>query len=319
MEKLKQLISDFNPSLEAILDVTGSPERLYEPISYLLSLGGKRIRPALVMASYRMYSDTYNKDVLLLAQAIELFHNFTLMHDDIIDKAALRRGQATVHKKWDKSTAILSGDLLQIMVYEKLALISDHRILPMFNSMAIELCEGQMKDIQFEEMNVVENEAYLDMIRQKTAVLIGFALEAGALLGGSSESDAKKLYQLGIDVGLAFQLMDDFLDSFGSQAAVGKRIGGDILERKKTYLWNAMWAKLNDDDRKGLKKAFQLEEEETIGMVKDTMVVTGAKDAAHQLAMRYSKKAYNSLETIKCPKDKSYVEEIVSLLAVRSF
>ena len=174
MNKLQELQHKLQSSIEAMSSISGSPDALYEPISYILSLGGKRIRPAMVLASYKLYEEVISDEVLELAQAVEMFHNFTLLHDDIMDRAEIRRGKATVHKKWDEPTAILSGDLLQIKVYEKLTHIGHSEILKLFNKMAIELCEGQMKDMQFETTKNVSNEDYLDMIRQKTAVLLGF-------------------------------------------------------------------------------------------------------------------------------------------------
>ena len=167
MQKLKQLLNDLEPVIAEIINQPGSPRAVYEPISYILSLGGKRIRPAMVLAAYKLYKEEYTPEVMQVAQAVEMFHNFTLLHDDIMDNSPLRRGQETVHIKWNDATAILSGDLLQIEVYEKLAEVDNMEILKLFNAMARELCEGQMNDMEFEQMDSVSNEGYLDMIRQK--------------------------------------------------------------------------------------------------------------------------------------------------------
>lgn len=317
MQKLKQLLTDLEPAIADIINQPGSPRAVYEPISYILSLGGKRIRPAMVLAAYKLYKDEYSPEVMQVAQAVEMFHNFTLLHDDIMDNSPLRRGQETVHIKWDDATAILSGDLLQIEVYEKLAEVGNVEILKLFNAMARELCEGQMNDMQFEQMGVVSNADYLEMIRQKTAVLLGFSLQAGAILGGASSSEAQKLYDLGISIGLSFQLMDDYLDSFGETAKVGKRIGGDILEKKKTYLWNEMWSRLNKATQSEIERIYSQDENTIIEFVKAQMTQTGAKDATLQLAQKYTSESLDSLAQISTSGDNSYLEEIVKMLAGR--
>ncbi len=316
MQKLKQLLTDLEPAIADIINQPGSPRAVYEPISYILSLGGKRIRPALVLAAYKMYATEYSDEVMKVAQVVEMFHNFTLLHDDIMDNSPLRRGQDTVHEKWDDATAILSGDLLQIEVYEKLAEVGNVEILKLFNAMARELCEGQMNDMQFEQMDVVSNESYLDMIRQKTAVLLGFSLQAGALLGGAPVDEAQKLYDLGISIGLSFQLMDDYLDSFGETAKVGKRIGGDILEKKKTYLWNEMWSRLNEEERTAVLASYS-SEESAIAFVKQTQESSGAKDFTLKLAQKYTDQSLSALTELNTSGDKTYLEEIVQMLAGR--
>ena len=316
MQKLKQLLTDLEPAIADIINQPGSPRAVYEPISYILSLGGKHIRPALVLAAYKMYATEYSDEVMKVAQVVEMFHNFTLLHDDIMDNSPLRRGQDTVHVKWDDATAILSGDLLQIEVYEKLAEVGNVEILKLFNAIARELCEGQMNDMQFEQMDVVSNESYLDMIRQKTAVLLGFSLQAGALLGGAPVDEAQKLYDLGISIGLSFQLMDDYLDSFGETAKVGKRIGGDILEKKKTYLWNEMWSRLNEEERTAVLASYS-SEESAIAFVKQTQESSGAKDFTLKLAQKYTDQSLSALTELNTSGDKTYLEEIVQMLAGR--
>lgn len=214
------------------------PKGLYTPIAYVLSMGGKRIRPALTL----MACNLYQEDVLPAvntALGIEVFHNFTLLHDDIMDKADVRRGKPTVHKKWNDNTAILSGDVMQIAAYQLIAQTPIQVLKPvldLFSQTAAEICEGQQYDVDFENRSDVQAAEYLEMIRLKTAVLLGCALKSGALVGGAGEEDAQNLYDFGIHIGLAFQLKDDLLDVYGDEATFGKKIGGDILCNKKTYL-----------------------------------------------------------------------------------
>ena len=214
------------------------PKNLYDPISYIMSLGGKRMRPLLVLLAYQFKKNDV-ESAITPALAVEVFHNFTLMHDDIMDKAPLRRGQATVHEKWDENVAILSGDTMLVKAYE-LMLQIDPKLLPealrLFNKTAVEVCEGQQIDMNFELRREVSVEEYIDMIRLKTAVLLGFSLELGALMAGFSESDRAQIYDLGVNMGIGFQLMDDLLDVYGDQEKFGKQVGGDIVTNKKTYL-----------------------------------------------------------------------------------
>ncbi len=215
-----------------------NPSKLYSPVNYSLEIGGKRLRPVLLLLSYNLFSDNI-KNALPTAIAIEVFHNFTLLHDDIMDKADVRRNQPTVHNKFDENSAILSGDAMAFLSYKYLLESKSENllnVLELFSKTAIEVCEGQQFDMDFEiRLNVTETE-YLEMIRLKTAVLLACSLKAGALLANSDAEIAKQLYEFGINMGLAFQLQDDLLDSFGDQKTFGKKIGGDILSNKKTYL-----------------------------------------------------------------------------------
>ncbi|SHK16268.1 polyprenyl synthetase family protein [Hymenobacter psychrotolerans] len=214
------------------------PTALYEPIRYIMALGGKRIRPLLTLLGAQLFTDELD-GALKPALAVEVFHNFTLMHDDIMDQAPLRRGQPTVHEKWNPNVAILSGDVMLVRAYELLLDMPPALLAPMlrrFSQTAAEVCEGQQWDMNFETETQVSIAQYLDMIRLKTAVLLGFALELGARLGGASEQDADHLRQFGVDIGLAFQLRDDLLDVYGDAATFGKRVGGDIVSDKKTFL-----------------------------------------------------------------------------------
>lgn len=219
-------------------DFGKQPDQLYEPIRYILALGGKRLRPVLALMSCELFDKDFTK-ALYPALGIEVFHNFTLIHDDIMDNAPLRRGKATVHSKWDDNTAILSGDVMLIKAYELMAKTEPtylKKIVENFNRCATEVCEGQQYDMNFETIAAVTEQEYINMIRLKTAVLLAFALETGAILGGASEANSKLLYEFGINIGIGFQLKDDLLDVFGEAHKFGKQVGGDIISNKKTYL-----------------------------------------------------------------------------------
>ncbi|WKN42019.1 polyprenyl synthetase family protein [Tunicatimonas pelagia] len=217
-----------------------SPNELYDPIRYILSLGGKRLRPLLVLLAYQLFRDNEPGDeVLVPAMAVEVFHNFTLMHDDIMDQAPLRRGKPTVHTQWNANVAILSGDVMLVRAYEMFLQVQPERlpvVLKAFNQCAAEVCEGQQWDMNYETAAQVSEANYLAMIRQKTAVLLGFSLELGAILAGASEKDQRQLYEFGEKVGVGFQLMDDWLDVYADQGKFGKQVGGDIIANKKTFL-----------------------------------------------------------------------------------
>lgn len=237
MKSFKEIAQIISTEIDQI-DWNKEPRSLYEPIGYVLSMGGKRVRPALTLMACDLFSEDVQAAVNA-AIALEVFHNFTLLHDDIMDRADVRRGRPTVHKKWDDNTAILSGDVMQIASYQFIAKTPSQYLKPvldLFSQTAAEICEGQQYDVDFESRKVVEAEEYLEMIRLKTAVLLGCALKTGAWIGGAGEEDAQLLYDFGINIGLAFQLKDDLLDVYGDEKTFGKKIGGDILCNKKTYL-----------------------------------------------------------------------------------
>ncbi len=214
------------------------PAELYEPIEYIMSLGGKRLRPLLTLMSYSLFRDDA-ENIVKQALAVEVFHNFTLMHDDIMDEAPLRRGKPTVHEKWNASTAILSGDVMLVRAYDLLLNTPAEYLsetIAAFNTCASGVCEGQQLDMLFETRNDVQEEEYINMIRLKTAVLLGYSLELGAILGGASDSDKNALRDFGTLAGIGFQLKDDLLDVYGDSDKVGKQVGGDIIANKKTYL-----------------------------------------------------------------------------------
>ncbi len=239
------------------LDFDRSPFGLFDPIKYTLALGGKRIRPALTLIACNIYDDDIEK-AIQPALSMEVLHNFTLLHDDLMDQADIRRHQPTVHKKWNTNTAILSGDAMLIAAYQlvgKTAMPFLDKILPLFSQTALEICCGQQYDMDFEKRSIVAEEEYIEMIRLKTAVLIACCLKAGALIGGANDVEANHLYQSGIFFGLAFQLQDDLLDVYGNTETFGKNIGGDILCNKKTFLLiNAL--QLADEKQKSLLAFF---------------------------------------------------------------
>lgn len=233
---------------------TEEPRALYEPISYSLNTGGKRLRPALLLMAVNLYSSDIESFVLP-ALGIEIFHNFTLVHDDIMDNASLRRNQPTVHAKWDTNTAILSGDAMFIKAYEYILKYEGkkaHAIYKIFNRSAMRVCEGQQYDMNFETSSNVTEQEYLQMIELKTAELIACSLKMGALIGGADDEEADQLFEFGKNLGMAFQLQDDYLDSFGDEQAFGKNIGGDILADKKTYLLIKAYEKADASDREKL-------------------------------------------------------------------
>lgn len=232
-----QLLAKVNAYL-ATMPYMREPKGLYTPIEYVLSLGGKRIRPILMLLSYQLYKENVDS-ILSQAAGIETYHNYTLLHDDLMDRADMRRNKPTVHKVWDENTAILSGDAMLVLAYQLMADCPEEylkRVMEIFTQTALEICEGQQWDVEFETRNDVTVPEYIEMIRLKTSVLLAAALKIGAIMGGASEEEAQKLYDFGIKMGLAFQLQDDFLDVYGDPEVFGKNIGGDILCNKKTFM-----------------------------------------------------------------------------------
>ena len=255
MKSAKQIQECFESYLQG-LDYSRNPDGLYAPIRYVLSLGGKRIRPTFLILAYNMYADDIER-VFSAAAGMEIFHNFTLLHDDLMDKADLRRGKATVHKKWDENTAILSGDGMLVLAYRYLALTKDdeiHKVLDLANETFTGIMEGQQFDMEFETRDDVREEEYIEMIRLKTSVLLAACVQMGAMLGGASEPDSRLLYEFGEKIGLAFQLQDDLLDVYGDPAVFGKKIGGDILCNKKTYLYINAYRLADDKQKKELDR-----------------------------------------------------------------
>ena len=232
------------------------PKSLYEPIKYVLSLGGKRIRPVLMLLGYNLWKDDPER-ILMPAVAVETYHNYTLLHDDLMDNADKRRGHDTVHKKWDANTAILSGDAMLVVAYQRLATVDQTKLKPvldLFTETALEIDEGQQFDIDFENRSDVKEEEYIEMIRLKTSVLLACALKIGAILANAPVTDAEALYKFGEQLGLAFQLQDDLLDVYGDTKVFGKEIGGDIMCNKKTFMLINAFNRANDAQLKELQK-----------------------------------------------------------------
>lgn len=294
-----------------------SPVELYEPIRYTMALGGKRMRPLLTLLSYRIFRDDWER-VLAPAIAVEVFHNFTLLHDDIMDKAPLRRGEPTVFQKWNESVAILSGDVMMVKAYD-LLLESDPVLFPevlrWFNKTAIEVCEGQQFDMNFEELREVQEEDYIHMIRQKTAVLLGYSLRLGAMLAGEKHPVCDALYQIGVDMGLGFQLMDDLLDVYADQSKFGKQVGGDIIANKKTYLLIKAKELAKGDLQGELEfwlNAKDFDSFEKVNAVTEIYNKLGIRELAIEKMDTYYNRAYVGLEQL--PGRLQYKEELTDLM-----
>ena len=254
IQELSALIRDELGKLE----YPKNPSSLYEPIDYTLGLGGKRMRPILVLMAHQLFDKNIEK-AISPALAIEVFHNFTLLHDDIMDNAPLRRGQKTVHEKWNSNVAILSGDTMLVQAYQLMAEVDNtivKQVLAVFSKAAIEVCEGQQRDMDFETQSDVNLADYLKMIEYKTAVLLGAALQIGGITAGASKEEQNHLYAFGRDLGIAFQLKDDLLDAFGDAETFGKQVGGDIMANKKTYLYLKALALADGTQRQNLEQYF---------------------------------------------------------------
>ena len=275
-----------------------NPSSLYQPCSYLLNMGGKRIRPVLCLMSHELFEDL-NENAMNTAMAIELFHNFTLMHDDIMDNAPLRRGKTTVHEKYNTATAILSGDVLNIFAYEHLNKINSghiHSVIQLFNKTAIEICEGQQLDMDYEQRPFVSMDEYMHMIALKTSVLLGASMKLGAMLGGATDGCSRLLFDFGKSLGMAFQLMDDYLDVYGDPSKTGKQTGGDILSNKKTFLSTKAFELSGEKEREAIVSLMAKDHDEK---VKDTISFFDQKDIkALTLGeiQKYSDRAFELLE-----------------------
>lgn len=288
---------------------TQQPEELYQPIEYIMQLGGKRLRPVLTLMANDMFGGDAQK-ALKAALSIEMFHNFTLVHDDIMDNADIRRGQPTVHVKWNQTIAILSGDLMMIKATDLLCETETNdlrKLIQVFNKTAAEVCEGQQWDMNFETQSNVSEQDYLNMITLKTAVLLGCALKIGALVGGANDADAQHLYEFGKNIGVAFQLQDDILDSFGEGDKVGKKIGGDIAANKKTILLIEALNSAEGDDKDELYYWLGAKSEEKIAAVLALYNKYNVRQKAEQLKEQYLQLAFKHLNEISLPAEKSLV------------
>ena len=309
----------FDPALEKYLRDQGASS-LYDPIRYLMNIGGKRLRPLLALAGAEAFGESPKK-AADAALAVEVFHNFTLMHDDIMDHAPLRRGQQTVHEKWDANAAILSGDTMLVQSYELLAKYSAEKLLPLikvFNQTAIEVCEGQQMDMNFETREDVALEEYLEMIKLKTSVLLGGSLRMGAIVAGAEETQQKHLQQFGINAGLAFQLQDDYLDAFGDPEKFGKQVGGDILADKKTFLWIHTFQN-SDHNQKARMLDSDLKGEEKVAYFKEHFRDAGADTAIREKMEFYYQEAMDHLGACEIQEgQRSFFEEFARSLIERA-
>ncbi len=280
------------------------PHELYDPLDYIMSLGGKRMRPVLVLLAHHLYSDNH-EEVLDAAIAVETFHNFSLIHDDIMDAAPIRRGKPTVHEKWNQNTAILSGDVMLVKAYEHFVnypkeILPD--LLKLFNKTAIEVCEGQQIDMMFETQNNVTVDEYIRMIELKTAVLLGCSLEIGAIIAKAPSDEAKMLYEYGRLMGIAFQLQDDYLDVYANPDKFGKQVGGDIIANKKTFLWIEAHALAKDEQLAELKhwenlKVFKAEDK--VNAITKIYNELGIPELTENKIKEFADKAFAILEKIK--------------------
>lgn len=301
------------------------PAELYEPIHYILSMGGKRMRPALLLMACDLFGGDVEK-ALPPALAIEVFHNFTLMHDDIMDNAPLRRGKVTVHEKWNQNAAILSGDVMLIEGYKLMMQVEDRLlrvILDIFNNTAVGVCEGQQLDMDFEVRNDVRIDEYIYMIRLKTAVVLGGALKIGSILGGADMKDAELIAEFGENLGLAFQLQDDILDVYGSPEKFGKQVGGDIISNKKTYLLIKALELANADQKSELTKwiaAEQFDQQEKVEAITAIYSDVQVRQHAETTMHSYADKAFEALEKINLPEEnKQYLRDFADSLMVREY
>ncbi len=321
VEQLQQMVSN----AIATLPVYKEPSGLYEPISYTMNQGGKRLRPLLTLVAAQMFGGNPER-ALPAATAIEIFHNFTLLHDDIIDQAPLRRGAETVYKKWNINTAILSGDTMFAIAYGQLS-ASAPELLPglmnVFTRTAIEVCEGQQYDIDFETTESVSLAEYITMIRLKTAVLLAASLKIGALIGGASKEEADHIYVFGENIGIAFQLQDDYLDAFGDERTFGKKTGGDIVVNKKTYLYLRALENASVSDKRELQAIYSgsiTDPAEKVNRVLDIFVRNGVRESTRDIIASYYNKGTESLKKVRInPEALEPLMKLVSGMLDRKF
>ena len=312
-----KFIETYQKQFQAYLEAYNTirePKNLYEPIQYILNLGGKRLRPVLTLMTADCFEGDV-KDALDAALAIEVFHNFSLIHDDIMDAAPLRRGHQTVHKKWDLNTGILSGDAMLIMAYQLFENYPSEvyqQLSKLFSKTALEVCEGQQYDIDFETRNTVTISEYLRMIEYKTAVLVGAAMKMGAIIANASIEDQNRCYEFGKNLGIAFQLQDDYLDAFGDPETFGKQVGGDIIENKKTYLYLKALEFSSEKDKLHLKQLFSSEtnnSSEKVQVTKQIFSASGSAEATQKAISSYTTKAFDILKTINISEQQKQILE----------
>lgn len=294
------------------LQIDKQPNSLYEPIRYILSLGGKRMRPVLTLMSAEIFNTDCSK-ALSAATAVEVFHNFSLIHDDIMDDAPLRRGNQTVHEKWDINTGILSGDAMLILAYQYFENYEPtvfRALAKLFSKTALKVCEGQQYDVDFETRNDVSILEYLKMIEYKTAVLVGAAMKMGAIVAETSEENADLIYDFGLNLGIAFQLQDDYLDAFGDPETFGKQVGGDIIENKKTFLYLKAMEFATASEKEQLTHLFTIQPQDPadkINLVKEVFVSSGASLATQEAIKDFTFEAFKTLEKMNIETDKKLI------------
>ena len=315
--EILKLVNDFL----AQLPYERKPKSLYEPVEYVLSIGGKRIRPVLTLMGYNLWKEDPER-ILMPAVGLETYHNYTLLHDDLMDNADVRRSYPTVHRKWDANKAILSGDSMLVLAYQRMQQVPADKlpaVLNLFTETALEIGEGQEYDMTFETRNDVTEDEYIEMIRLKTSVLLACALKTGALLADAPEEDADRLYRVGEQVGLAFQLQDDLLDVYGDPAVFGKAIGGDITSNKKTYMLINAYNRANDEQRKELEhwigaKAF--DRQEKVAAVTHLYDAIGIRQLCEEKINYYFQQASQTLSEVNVPEERKahlrqYMDELL--------
>lgn len=313
MLSFKQCKEIIDTEIEKLTFWDKKPVELYQPISYILKLGGKRIRPVLTLMACNLFSDEF-EDSIHPALAVEIFHNFTLLHDDIMDKALMRRNHATVHQKWNENIAILSGDAMNIIAYQHLCRTQRKYIpelIDIFSKVAIEICEGQQLDMNFENLNNVTIPEYLEMIRLKTAVLLATSLEIGAICGCAGNTEREQLYNFGLNLGLAFQVQDDLLDAFGTEEEFGKNIGGDILACKKTFLYLKALELSSEKQRQELFSIYNASgNKEKIKRVLEIYDELNVKNHASRTVEYYTENAMKALQGVSAKNSKNELQNL---------
>ena len=320
-----KFIHDYSELIEneiAGISFPNEPKNLYDPLSYFLALGGKRMRPLLTILSGELFGEK-KENLMPAAIAIELFHNFSLIHDDIMDAAPLRRGKATVHEKWNSNSAILSGDVLLVKAYQLLSHYDAHKLSALFlvfNKTAIEVCEGQQLDMDFENRLEVTEQEYLTMIQLKTAVLLACALQFGAIISNASEENRKNIYDFGLHLGLAFQIQDDILDLYGDPSKVGKQVGGDVICNKKTLLSIVARSRATDTERKELD--FLLNEvniEQKVLKTRSIYDNLNVKAFCEETMKKHNDLAFSAFAKIETPNSKENIKALCNFLFFRDF
>lgn len=305
---LQKILARLNQEI-SLQNYGKSPADLYDPIGYIMALGGKRLRPMLTLIGASLYQQSW-ETALKPAMAVELFHNFTLLHDDIMDKAPTRRGQPTVHQKWNNNVAILSGDVMLVKAYEMLFGVDIHLLKPIlegFSKTAAEVCEGQQLDMNFETIENVSLEEYLNMIRLKTSVLLGFSLKLGGIIAGVNESEAEKLYNIGLNAGMGFQLMDDILDVYGNPEKFGKQVGGDIISNKKTYLLILAQNLAQNKEKEELNYWLSAQSFDAIEKVKSVTEIYNSLEIREKVEVvvnNYFHNCFQEIENLNCSSEK---------------